>query len=54
VLNLLRLLVGCLFLGKLGAGSGAGAMDPFAGTQVRVIAGLRDGKAVASLTAGAH
>jgi len=64
---------GGLVLGKLGAGSGAGAMDPFAGTQVRVIAGivgfavvlcfarswgavglsLKDGKAVASLTAGA-
>jgi drug/metabolite transporter (DMT)-like permease len=64
---------GGLVLGKLGAGSGIGAMDPFAGTQVRVIAGilgfavvitasrnwrgvgsgLRDGKAAASLTAGA-
>jgi Predicted membrane protein len=66
---------GGLVLGKLGAGSTASlnAMDPFAGTQVRVIAGivgfaiviaatgswrgvgsaLKDGKAVASLTAGA-
>ena len=64
---------GGLVLGKLGAGSGVGALDPFAGTQVRVIAGLigfaaviaatrswrgvgaalGDGKAVASLTAGA-
>jgi drug/metabolite transporter (DMT)-like permease len=64
---------GGLVLGKLGAGAGLGAMDPFAGTQVRVIAGilgfaavitvsrswrgvgsgLRDGKAAASLTAGA-
>ena len=60
---------GGLILGKLGAAS----MDPFAGTQIRVIAGilgfvvvitvarswrgvvsgLRDGKAVLSLTAGA-
>jgi drug/metabolite transporter (DMT)-like permease len=31
---------GGLVLGKLGAGSGVGAMDPFAGTQVRVIAGI--------------
>lgn len=31
---------GGLVLGKLGAGSGAGAMDPFAGTQIRVIAGI--------------
>jgi drug/metabolite transporter (DMT)-like permease len=31
---------GGLVLGKLGAGSGAGAMDPFAGTQVRVVAGV--------------
>jgi drug/metabolite transporter (DMT)-like permease len=64
---------GGLVLGKLGAGTGIGAMDPFAGTQVRVIAGilgfalvlaatrswrgvgraLKDGKAVASLSAGA-
>jgi drug/metabolite transporter (DMT)-like permease len=64
---------GGLVLGKLGAGTGIGAMDPFAGTQVRVLAGilgfaavltatgswrgvgasLKDGKAVASLTAGA-
>jgi len=64
---------GGLVLGKLGAGTGLAAMNPFAGTQVRVIAGilgfalvvtatgkwkgvgngLRDGKALASLTAGA-
>jgi drug/metabolite transporter (DMT)-like permease len=31
---------GGLILGKLGAGSGLGAMDPFAGTQVRVVAGI--------------
>jgi drug/metabolite transporter (DMT)-like permease len=31
---------GGLVLGKLGAGVGLGAMDPFAGTQVRVIAGV--------------
>jgi drug/metabolite transporter (DMT)-like permease len=63
---------GGLILGKLGAGTGIGAMDPFAGTQVRVIAavlgfalvitaagkwrgvgtGLRDAKALGSLTAG--
>lgn len=64
---------GGLVLGKLGAGAGLEAMDPFAGTQIRVIAGiagfaaiiaatgnwkgvvsgLRDAKAVASLSAGA-
>ena len=64
---------GGLVLGKLGAGQGAAAMDPFAGTQVRVVAGilgfaivvtatrawggvgsgLKDGKALASLGAGA-
>lgn len=31
---------GGLVLGKLGAGTGIGAMDPFAGTQVRVVAGI--------------
>lgn len=31
---------GGLVLGKLGAGSGSGAMDPFAGTQARVLAGM--------------
>ncbi len=31
---------GGLILSKLGAGSGAGAMDPFAGTQIRVVAGV--------------
>ena len=31
---------GGLILGKLGAGSGVGAMDPFAGTQIRVSAGV--------------
>jgi len=31
---------GGLVLGKLGAGSGIGAMNPFSGTQVRVIAGI--------------
>ncbi|HOX32310.1 MAG TPA: DMT family transporter [Spirochaetales bacterium] len=31
---------GGLILSKLGAGSGAGAMDPFAGTQIRVLAGV--------------
>jgi drug/metabolite transporter (DMT)-like permease len=31
---------GGLILGKLGAGSGAGAMNPFAGTQIRVSAGI--------------
>ena len=66
---------GGLVLGKLGAraGSGAHAMDPFAGTQARVVAGilgfaivvtatrswkgvgagLKDGKALLSLGAGA-
>jgi len=29
-----------LILSKLGAGSGAGAMDPFAGTQIRVVMGV--------------
>jgi drug/metabolite transporter (DMT)-like permease len=31
---------GGLILSKLGAGSGVGAMDPFAGTQIRVVAGV--------------
>jgi drug/metabolite transporter (DMT)-like permease len=31
---------GGLVLGKLGAGAGLEAMDPFAGTQIRVIAGI--------------
>lgn len=64
---------GGLVLGKLGAGSGIEAMNPFAGTEIRVIAGiagfaliialtgnwktvfsgLKDGKAIGSLTAGA-
>jgi drug/metabolite transporter (DMT)-like permease len=64
---------GGLILGKLGAGTGIGAMNAFAGTQVRVMAGilgfalvvtatgkwrgvgagLKDGKALASLTTGA-
>jgi len=31
---------GGLILGKLGAGSGVGAMNPFAGTQIRVVLGV--------------
>jgi drug/metabolite transporter (DMT)-like permease len=31
---------GGLVLGKIGAGYGSGAMDPFAGTQARVVAGM--------------
>ena len=31
---------GGLILGKIGAGTGASGMDPFAGTQIRVVAGV--------------
>jgi drug/metabolite transporter (DMT)-like permease len=41
---------GGLVLGKLGAGSGAAAMDPFAGTQVRVVAGMLGFAAVLCFT----
>jgi drug/metabolite transporter (DMT)-like permease len=43
---------GGLVLGKLGAGSGVGAMDPFAGTQIRVMAGVVGFAVVISLTRG--